>query len=430
MKILIKNGRIVDPSQNLDEEGDLLIENETIAEIGSLSVGDAHVIDARGLVVCPGLVDMHVHLREPGREDEETIETGARAAIAGGFTSIACMPNTQPPIESEEGTRFVLAKARQARAAKVFPIAAATGGLKGEMLAEIGSAIRAGAVGISDDGFPIESPALMRRALEYVAMFDRPVMSHCEDKSLSGKGMMHEGLMSTLLGMGGIPPQAESISVARDLMLTELTRSRLHVCHVSTCESIELIHRAKAKGIRITCEVTPHHLVLTDEHLKDFDTNMKVNPPLRSKEHIICLRQALREGLIDAIASDHAPHAPEEKDQEFALAPFGMIGLETTLGIACTYLYHEAIIPLASLIALLSSRPARILKIDAGTLRKGSPADITIFDPDYEWVVDPSKFYSKSRNCPFSGWKLKGRVISVIVDGRVLFRDGQIMEEE
>ena len=429
MRILIKNGRIVDPSQDLDSQADLLIEDGRIAELGVVEADDATIIDAKGLVVSPGFVDMHTHLREPGREDEETIASGARAAVAGGFTSIACMPNTQPPIEGEEGARFVIGKARQARAAKVYPVAAITKGLRGETLAEIGSAIKAGAVGISDDGFTVSNSSLMRRALEYVRMFGRPVMSHCEDMSLSGGGVMHEGEVSTVLGMRGIPAEAEAIAVARDIMLTSLTRSSLHVCHVSTSQSLELVRDAKRKGISVTCEVTPHHLVLTDEYVRTFDTNMKVNPPLRSKSHVAALRQGLRQGVIDAIASDHAPHAVEEKDQEFALAPFGMIGLETSLGVVCTHIYHEKIVSLVSLIGLLSTNPARILGLAAGTLKEGAPADITIFDPESEWVVDPAKFQSRSRNCPFSGWKLKGKVITVLVDGRIVFREGEILGE-
>ncbi len=427
MKILIKNGRIVDPSQNLDSHGDVLIEDERIARIGSIDDREATLVDAKGLVVCPGLIDMHTHLREPGREDEETIATGARAAIAGGFTSIACMANTEPPIEGEGGTRFVLTKARQARAAKVYPVAAVTKGLKGEALAEIGSAIKAGAVAISDDGLPIRNSSLMRRALEYVSIFGKPVLAHCEDLALSGNGVMHEGEVSTVLGMRGIPAEAEAIAIARDIMLAVLTRSRLHVCHLSTSQGVELLHEAKRKGAAVTCEVTPHHLVLTDESVRTFDTAMKVNPPLRSQTHVAALRRALKQGIIDAIASDHAPHALEEKDQEFALAPFGMIGLETTLGVVCTHIYHEGIISLRSMVELLSTNPARILGLNTGTLKEGSPADVTIFDPRLEWVVEPSQFQSRSRNCPFSGWKLKGKVVTVIVDGRIVFREGEII---
>lgn len=384
------------------------------------------MIDANGLVVCPGLIDMHVHLREPGREDEETIESGTRAAIRGGFTSVACMPNTDPPIEGEEGVKFVLGKAREAGLARVFPVAAVSKGQKGETLSEIGSAIRAGAVGVSDDGYPVASSALMRRALEYVKMFDRAVMAHCEDPGLSARGVMNEGKTSTLLGLRGMPGASEEVEVIRDIILTRLTGSRLHVCHVSTGPSLEFIDRAKASGVAVTCEVTPHHLALTDDAVTTFDTNTKMKPPLRAKCDVEALRKGIGAGLVDAIASDHAPHSPEEKDQEFDLAPFGVVGLETTLGIVMTCLYHEKVVTLPDLVRLLSTNPARILGLPVGTLRPGAPADITLLDPDVEWEIDPGLFVSKSRNTPFSGWKVKGRPITVMVGGRVLMRDGEI----
>ncbi|MFH1312697.1 MAG: dihydroorotase [Candidatus Eisenbacteria bacterium] len=427
MKTLIKGGRVVDPSQGLDQVSDVLIDDGVVARVsGSIEADDATVLDSKGLIVCPGLIDMHVHLREPGREDEETIETGARAAIAGGFTSIACMPNTEPVIEGDEGVKFVLAQAQDANLARVYPVAALSRGLKGETLAEMGTALKAGAVGVSDDGRPVTSSALMRRALEYVKMFGRPVFAHCEDLSLSANGVMNEGRMSTLLGLKGMPPESESVMVARDIMLTELARSRLHVCHVSTGRSVALIKDAKASGVCVTCEVTPHHFALTDEAVRSYDTNAKMNPPLRDERNMAALRQALRSGLVDAIATDHAPHSPEEKDQEFNSAPFGVVGLETALGLACTCLYHEGIITLPALVRLMSTNPAGILGIAQGTLKEGSPGDITVFDPDCEWTVDPTRFHSKSRNTPFSDWKLKGRAVSVIVGGRVLMRDGEL----
>jgi len=396
-------------------------------EIGAPVEADgAEVIDANGLVVCPGLVDMHVHLREPGREDEETIESGARAAIRGGFTSVACMPNTDPPIEGEEGVKFVQGKALEAGMARVFPVAAVSKGQKGETLSEIGSAIRAGAVGVSDDGYPVASSALMRRALEYVKMFDRPVMAHCEDPGLSARGVMNEGKTSTLLGLRGIPGASEEVEVIRDIILTRLTGSRLHVCHVSTGSSLEFIGRAKSSGVAVTCEVTPHHLALTDEAVTDFDTNTKMKPPLREKSDVEALRKGIAAGLVDAIASDHAPHSPEEKDQEFDLAPFGVVGLETTLGIVMTCLYHEKVVTLPELVRLLSTSPARILGLAVGTLKPGTPADVTLLDPEAQWEIDPGLFVSKSRNTPFSGWKVKGRAITVMVGGRVLMRDGEI----
>jgi dihydroorotase len=425
--MLIKGGRLIDPGQDIDQESDVLIEDGVIEATGpSLVAEGAEVVDAKGLVVCPGLVDMHVHLREPGREDEETIASGATAAIAGGFTSIACMPNTEPAIEGEKGVRFVKSKAAEADMARVYAIAAASRGLEGKTLAEIGSAIGAGAVAVSDDGMPLASGSLMRRTLEYVKMFGRPVISHSEDPDLSAGGVMNEGRMSTLLGLKGIPGASESAAVIRDIILTELTGSRLHVCHVSTARSLGFIEEAKSRGIGVTCEVTPHHLALSEEAVRTFDTNAKMNPPLRSERDVGALRHGIKTGLVDAIASDHAPHSEEEKDQEFDLAPFGIIGLETSLGLMCTQLYHEGIVSLAGLVRLMSTNPAAILGIPAGTLEAGRPADITMMDPDLEWTVDETKFRSLSRNTPFSGWKLKGRAVSVLVGGRWMMREGEI----
>jgi len=428
LKTLIKGGRLIDPAQEIDQVSDVLVTDGVIAAKGfSLSADGAEVVDAKGLVVCPGLVDMHVHLREPGREDEETIASGATAAIAGGFTSIACMPNTEPAIEGEKGVRFVKSKAEEAGAARVYPIAAASRGLKGKTLAEIGSAINAGAVAISDDGMPLADGGLMRRALEYVKMFGRPVVSHCEDPVLSAGGVMNEGRMSTLLGLKGIPGASESAAVIRDIILTELTGSRLHVCHVSTARSMGFVDEARSRGIGVTCEVTPHHLVLTDEAVRTFDTNAKMNPPLRDERDVGALRHGIKTGLVDAIASDHAPHSIEEKDQEFDLAPFGILGLETSLGLMCTHLFHEGIVSLSGLVRLMSTNPAAILALPAGTLETGSPADITLLDPELEWTVDESEFKSLSRNTPFSGWKLKGRAVSVLVGGRWMMREGEII---
>lgn len=427
VKLLIRSGRLIDPTQDLDDECDLLIQDGVVSRLGGgIDAGGAEVIDARGLVVCPGLVDMHVHLREPGREDEETIASGTAAAVHGGFTSVAAMPNTLPPVEGEEGVTFVLRKAAEAGLARVFPVAALSKGQKGETLSEVGSAIRAGAVAVSDDGYPVASSGLMRRALEYVKMFGRPVMVHCEDPGLSAGGVMNEGRMSTLLGLRGIPAASEEIELVRDIILAGLTASRLHVCHVSTAGSLEHIARAKCTGLEVTCEVTPHHLTLTDEEVKDYGTSTKMKPPLRGRTDVDALRKALASGLIDAIASDHAPHSAEEKDQEFDRAPFGVIGLETTLGVVLTALYHEKIIALPDLVGLLSSRPAAILGLPVGSLKVGKPADVTLFDPDAAWEIDPRDFMSKSRNTPFSGWKVKGRAITVIVDGRVLMMNGEL----
>ena len=431
MKTLIKGGRVVDPARDLDAVCDVLIDGPTISRVAdSIEPDGASVLDAGGLVVCPGLVDMHVHLREPGREDEETIETGARAAVAGGFTSIACMPNTEPPLEGEEGVKLVMAKASDAGLARVYPIAAVSKGRKGETMAEIGSALKAGAVGVSDDGNCVSNPALMRRALEYVRMFGRAVMSHCEDSGLSADGVMNEGRMSTLLGLRGIPNASEDVAVIRDILLADLTRSRLHICHVSTGRSLEFIRDAKTRGIDVTCEVTPHHLVLSDEAVRTYDPNAKMKPPLRAERDVAALRQGLRSGLVDAIASDHAPHSMEEKDQEFNLAPFGIVGLETSLGLACQHLYHGGVVGLPRMIELMSTNPARILGIDGGTLAEGSPADITMFDPDLRWTVDVAAFHSKSVNTPFSGYDLRGKAVNVMVGGRILMRDGAMIDAE
>jgi dihydroorotase len=428
VKMLIKGGRVVDPSQELDEVCDVLVEDGKIAAIGgSLDKGGgSETIDAKGLVVSPGMVDMHVHLREPGREDEETIESGARAAVAGGFTALACMPNTEPPIEGEEGVKFVLAKARDADSARVYPIAAITKGLRGELLAEIGSAIKAGAAGVSDDGRSVADSALMRRALEYSLMFGKVVISHSEDPSLSGSGVMNEGMMSTLLGLKGIPNASEEVAVARDIALARLTSGRLHIAHASTARALEMVKEAKTLGLKVTCEVTPHHFTLTDHAVKSYSTNTKMNPPLRSEEDLGALRHGLRTGLVDAIASDHAPHSPEEKDQEYDVAPFGIVGLETSLGLALTELYHKNIVTIPGLVRLMSTNPAGILGVPCGTLKIGASADITLFDPEREWVVDAAKFVSKSRNTPFSDWKLRGKAVTVIVGGRILMRDGRM----
>lgn len=426
--MLIRAGRVVDPSQDLDEVCDVLVEDGRITAVGGAlgEGGGGETIDAKGLVVSPGLVDMHVHLREPGREDEETIASGARAAVAGGFTAVACMPNTDPPIEGEEGVKFVLARARDANFARVYPIAAVTKGLGGELLAEIGSALKAGAVGVSDDGRPVADSALMRRALEYSRMFAKVVISHCEDQALSGCGVMNEGVVSTLLGLKGIPDESEEVMAARDIALARLTAGRLHIAHASTARTLEMVKEAKTLGLAVTCEVTPHHFTLTDSAVKTYSTNTKINPPLRAEADLGALRHGLRTGLVDAIASDHAPHSAEEKDQEYDAAPFGVVGLETSLGLALTELYHKKIITLPGLVRLMSSNPAAILGLPCGTLRVGAPADITLFDPAKDWVVDACKLVSKSRNTPFSDWKLKGKAVSVLVGGMILMRDGEV----
>jgi dihydroorotase len=432
VKLLIRGGRIVDPSVDLDAAGDVLVEDGLVAAVGpavgsSEAAGGATVVEARGLVVSPGLIDMHVHLREPGREDEETIESGTRAALAGGFTAVAAMPNTEPATEGDEGVKFVLAKAREAGLTRVHPVAAITQGRKGELLAEIGAAVRAGAAAVSDDGSPVASSSLMRRALEYAGMLGVPVISHSEDLALSGRGVMNEGRMSTLLGLRGIPNESEDVAVARDISLARLTSGKLHIAHISTARSLELVLEAKRMGLGVTCEATPHHFTLTDEAVKTYNTNTKMKPPLRAERDVAALKHALRTGLVDAIASDHAPHSVEEKDQEFDAAPFGAIGLETSLGLALTELVHKHGLALPDLIRMMSTNPAKILGLASGTLKVGAPADLTLFDPDRAWTVDPAKLLSKSRNTPFSGWQLRGKAVTVIVDGRLLMRDGEVL---
>lgn len=426
--LLIKGGRIVDPATGIDRVADLLVKNglvERISQPGErLNSKAQEAISAQGKVVVPGLIDIHTHLREPGREDEETIVSGSLAAVAGGFTAVACMANTYPPIDSQEGVRFVLEKAKQANC-HIYPIAAVTKGLKGEELTEVADLVKSGTVAISDDGNPVTRSQIMRRALEYSKIFDIPVISHCEDRDLSSGGVINESYTSTLLGLGGIPSISEEIMVARDIHLAQFTQGRLHLAHLSTAGSIALVREAKGKGIRVTAEVTPHHLILSDELIRQsFDPNLKMNPPLREKKDIEALREGLADGTIDCIVTDHAPHSPEEKDVEFDAAPFGIIGLETSLGLILTELYHKGVLGLKDIISLMSTNPAQILGLKGGSLKVGDPADITIIDLEKEWKVKPSQFKSKSRNTPFGGWILKGKAIATIVGGGIVYREG------
>ncbi len=421
--LLIKSGRLVDPDSRRDEVTDLLIRGGKIASIARRinKPEGAEVLDARGKIVVPGLVDMHVHLREPGREDEETILTGARAAVAGGFTAVACMPNTEPPIDTQETVRFVCERAGQAPA-RVYPIAAVTRGRQGQSLTEMADLKAAGAVAVSDDGSPVTSAEILRRALEYASMFDLPVISHCEDPALSGAGVMHEGYLSTVLGLKGIPALSEDVMVARDLRLAEFAGARLHIAHVSSAGSVELIRSAKARGVRVTAEATPHHFTLTDEAVRGYDTNTKVNPPLRTAVDRQAIRDGLADGTIDCVASDHAPHAVEEKELEYDAAPFGMVGLETSLGLVLTELVAAGVLDLMAAVARMSLHPCRILGIEGGALRRGAPADVTIIDPQARWTVDRRAFHSRSKNTPFDGWELTGRAEVTIVGGRIVFR--------
>jgi dihydroorotase len=426
MRILIESGRVIDPANRLDAVLDVLIEDGRIAAVGPpRSARDTappdRVLDARGKVVCPGFVDLHVHLREPGREDKETIATGTRAAARGGFASVCCMPNTHPVNDNQSVTEFILDRAKREGSVNVFPVGAITKGQQGEELAEIGELVRAGCVAISDDGRPVMNAEIMRRALEYASMFGVPVIQHAEDLHLTGKGVMHEGLVSTELGMRGIPAASEAIIVARDILLAELTGSHYHVAHITTAEALRLVRDAKGKGPRVTCEVCPHHFALTDEAVRTFSTNAKMSPPLRSARHLEALKVGLRDGTIDAIATDHAPHTIQEKEQEFDYAPNGIIGLETAFGLTMTMLVEGEVLTLSQAIARLTCEPAHIFNLPKGTLSVGADADVTILDPAREWVVDVRRFASKSRNSPFHGWKLRGEVLATIVGGKVVW---------
>jgi dihydroorotase len=418
----IKSGRVLDPASGLDQTADLLIRNGKIATIGQVKEppAGAEVLDARGKVVVPGLIDMHVHLREPGREDEETILTGSQAAAAGGFTAIACMPNTEPAIDNQETVRFVRQKAEEAPV-RVYPIAAITQGRRGQELTEVADLTAAGAVALSDDGDSVKNSHVFRRALEYASMFAIPVISHCEDPDLRGPGVMNEGYVSTLLGLRGMPAVAEEVAVARDINIAEFTGARLHIAHVSTAGAVELIRAAKARRVQVTAEVTPHHFSLTDEAVSTFDTNTKMNPPLRGAVDRQALRRGLADGTIDCVASDHAPHALEEKEMEFDAAPFGIVGLETSLGLVLTELVQEGTLTLLEAVTKMTINPARILGIEGGTLEVGGVADLTIIDPQVRWTVDSRKFRSKSKNTPFDGWELTGRAVVTIVGGEIVY---------
>jgi len=402
---------------------DVVIREGCIAGIGrGQGVPDgAEVQDVAGLVVAPGLVDVHTHLREPGQEDRETIATGAAAAAAGGFTAVCAMPNTDPPIDNQSAVGFVVKQAAAAGAARVYPIGAVSLGQKGEQLAEFGELVGAGAVAVSDDGHPIVSGQLMRTALEYARAFGIPVADHCEEPSLAQGGVMHEGLVATRLGLKGIPSAAEEIMVARDILLAGHTGGHVHLCHMSTRGSVDLIRRAKEDGVPVTAEVCPHHFSLTDVACEGYDTNAKMNPPLREAGDVAAIIEGLEDGTIDAIATDHAPHHYDAKEREFDDAPFGIVGLETALGVALRVLVAGGHLSLPDLVLRMSTIPARIFHLPGGTLATGAPADVVVFDPDARWTVDPARFRSKSRNTPYAGWELSGRVIRTLVDGRTVF---------
>ena len=424
--LLIKNGRVVDPSQNLDAPRDVLVQHGRVARVAegieALGVG---VLDATGLIVAPGFVDLHVHLREPGNEHAETIETGARAAAASGFTTVCCMPNTDPVNDNAAVTKFIVETAARVAPVNVFPIGAISHRSRGERLAEIGSMRRAGIVGISDDGRPVMSSALMRHAMEYSLAFGLVVIEHAEDLTLSKDGQMHEGAASVRLGLRGIPGSSEDLIVSRDILLSEQTGARFHVAHLSTARSLDLVREAKRRGLKVTCEVTPHHFTLTDEDVKDYDTNYKMKPPLRSRADVEALLAGLADGSVDAIATDHAPHPGSEKMQEFDLAPFGIIGLETALGLALERLYHSKLVSLTRLVALFSTNPARIAGLeDRGSLAEGSHADLALFSTDRPWTFDANQSLSRSRNTPFDGRAFRGGPAVTIVGGKVVWRRG------
>jgi dihydroorotase len=423
--ILLKGGRVVDPSTGLDGVGDVLISDGKIASAGTtLGTPDgAEVVDCAGLVVSPGFIDVHCHLREPGREDVETIATGARAAAAGGFTAVCAMPNTDPVTDNQAAFVFFHTLGRAADGARVYPIGAISIGQKGEQLAEFGEMVAAGAVAVSDDGKPVVSSQLMRTALEYARSFGIPVADHCEDPTLAAGGAMNEGLVSARLGLRGIPTEAEEIMAIRDILLARRTGGHVHLCHMSTKGSVELIRWGKDRGINVTAEACPHHLSLTEEAVEGYDTHAKMNPPLRSLADVEAVREAVRDGTIDVIATDHAPHHNDEKARAFADAPNGIIGLETALAVNVTWLVKPGIVSLATLIDRMACAPAKLFHLGGGTLAKGALGDVTVFDPAREWVVDAKTFRTKGRNTPYSGKTLTGKTRLTVVGGRIAYRE-------
>ena len=421
MTLLIQGGHVIDPGR-VNGVADVLIENGTISAVGPAltAPAGATVIQAKGQLVLPGFVDLHVHFREPGFEYKETIQSGTAAAVAGGFTTVCAMPNTNPVNDNQAVTEFMLKRAKAAGNAHLYPIGAITKKSEGKELAEIGDLRRAGCVAISDDGKPVMNSLVMRRAMEYARAFDVPVVDHCEDLHLSEGGCMNEGLVSTELGLPGIPSAAEDVMVARNVSLAELTGARLHLAHISTAGSVRMVREAKARGLKVTAEACPHHFTLTEELTRGYNTHAKMNPPLRTMQDVQAIKEGLRDGTIDVIATDHAPHATQEKQQEFTEAPFGIVGLETALSLTLA-LVDEGVLTLESAVDKLATAPAKAFSLNAGTLAVGAPADVAIVDPNREWQVDPSRFRSKSRNTPFAGWKVKGRVTTTIVSGRVVF---------
>jgi dihydroorotase len=429
MKRLLKGGRVVDPAAGLDGAFDLLLDGERIAQVGrdlprSL-VDGGEVLDVpAGLILCPGFIDMHVHLREPGQEHKETVATGTASAVAGGFTAVACMPNTNPVNDNAGVTQLILRKAAEANLARVYPIGAVSRGQKGEQLADIAELKAAGCVAVTDDGHPVVTAILARRALEYTSMFGIPLIEHCEDPTLKGEGCAHEGARAAELGLKGIPGAAESIMAARDVLLAEMTGGHIHVAHMSAWTTLEAVRQGKSRGVKVTCEVTPHHFTLTDDLLASpvpYDTNTKMNPPLREARDRDAMLAGLKDGSIDVIATDHAPHHYDEKNVEYDRAPFGIVGLETAVPLALDRLVHSGLIGYARLVELMSLNPARILNVPGGSLAAGAPADITILAPDLSVTIDRAKLRSRSKNTPFHGWTLRGGVAATVVGGRVVY---------
>jgi len=423
MSILIRGGRVLDPANSLDAVQDLLLQDGKVTKLGSKLTAPpgATVIDAAGKVVCPGFIDMHVHLREPGHEYKETVATGTRAAAAGGFTAVCCMANTSPVNDNRSITDYILARARSEGVVRVYPIGAVTRGLEGKELAELAELAEAGCVGFSDDGKCVMNAELYRRAMEYTLPFAAPVISHAEDHTLSRHGAMHEGVVSTELGLRGIPAAAEDVMVARDILLAELTGAHVHIAHLSTAGAVRLVREAKARGVRVTAEVTPHHLLLTDEAVRTWDTNMKMAPPLRTKRDTEALVEALADGTIDCVATDHAPHAVADKEGEFDGAANGIVGLETAFTVLHDRLVRPGVLPLATLISRLSRDPARLLNLPGGSLTVGAAADVTLVDPEAAVTIDPARFAGKSRNTPFGGWTATGAPWKTIVAGKVVW---------
>ncbi len=426
MQLLLKGATLIDPVTGHDGPMDLHIMDGVIQQLGAnLVVSRAQVVDLRGKIVAPGFVDMHVHLREPGFEHKETIGTGVAAAAAGGFTAVCCMPNTEPPIDDESVVRFIQARARLALQGlvDVYPVAAVTVGRKGEQLAPLAELALAGAVGFSDDGDPVENAELVRRALEYGGMFNRPLIQHAQDRPLTRNGVMNEGFTATVLGLAGMPGIAEEVMVARDIRILEFTGGRYHVAHASTAGTVDLVRTAKKRGLPVSCEVTPHHFTLTDEAVRSFDTNTKMNPPLRTRDDVEALREGLRNGAVDAIATDHAPHSFDEKQVEYQSAPFGIVGLETALGLAVTELVRKNVLTLYQLVEKLSTNPRAILGLPAIHIAEGEPANLTVFDPTAQWVVDLARFKSMSKNTPFAGFRLTGQPVGVINNNQVFWNE-------